>query len=775
MPSEWTSQLLHTFTSQQGLLRLTWAHILIYDLSFGTLADYANLNRGTADSSSTHYLRVREIMKTFLSVTCLLLAFFTIAVTQVRVLSGVSCLMCMLLLILHVAAENARSPTTFFGRWLLITTTANVSAYNWLARSGYLEQVQTSVFTLLIVLTFVFPFYMQLSGIPSKYRCLWFHVVGLGFIFSPGISVAGTITEDRIFFSCFFVALTWDRCGGAFLAFMSDARSEPSRPSDGTAEEENGIPEVDFFKTSTSFGFFNHSFDGRLMEEQYSTKLFDASYKMFCYAMEAILLGAAYYAYLDTGLRSICLLGLALLASLLVARSKLEQMADRQQARKLYSQAVACEGILSSIIILILAHNGFITHLISGQHLIAGTFLLGLCPIFFWVSAVKDWYRSMWSAAMACLSIFAPPFSTLGQPSENVMVLGGLALGELVGYTIVQLHRNSFVHSKESRRSAQAEKRALRAERTTARLEVERNADSRLNHLIKSKCGASLQLTWMLRKQMHQAGLHRDARDGHSDSALTGEQSTDLSASQFAHLMKSHDKNLELIATQLESVMDWVHRRQVFVQLESHTYSSSCISCDLRHEISKILLAVVDNRSAKVDIQCDEVILVDKNVLNIAIEEGVSNAEKYRRPGTPVEVIVHMEDNPECPRDENCEHVLVLEIRNQNPSGVPRLTAEECQRVFKAGYKAHTVSALSGESIASDQHTTAMTGLAALHRYSSPHPAMLTIAISSPSPGLTLMQTASGSTPWLGRVRSPEVERICPRLRMKTANALTPR
>mmetsp|Transcript_46448 Transcript_46448/g.121920 ORF Transcript_46448/g.121920 Transcript_46448/m.121920 type:complete len:479 (+) Transcript_46448:1590-3026(+) len=222
-------------------------------------------------------------------------------------------------------------------------------------------------------------------------------------------------------------------------------------------------------------------------------------------------------------------------------------------------------------------------------------------------------------------------------------------------------------------------------------------------------------MTWMLRKQLQSSGLITGADD---DSAA-GQHShaATISQPEMARLLASQDSKLELIATELEAVMDWVHRREVFVQLSSQTYSSRCSPCDVRHEISKVHFG----EGMAIHFHCDEVLLMDKNVLNVVIEEGLSNASKYRAPGSVIEVNVSMElepatdGMPSLGDDHDCidlsknegqgthgskarrgpQQILILEIRNQNPPHGQPLSTEDCRRVFEPGYKAHAMSAHS--------------------------------------------------------------------------------
>ena len=82
-------------------------------------------------------------------------------------------------------------------------------------------------------------------------------------------------------------------------------------------------------------------------------------------------------------------------------------------------------------------------------------------------------------------------------------------------------------------------------------------------------------------------------------------------------------------------------------------------------------------------------VAVDESVLTIAVEEALSNACKYQCPQTRLTMLAELDSLP------NGSTALHVQLRNTNRAGLPVLSNEDCERVFQAGYKVHTVSAMS--------------------------------------------------------------------------------
>jgi signal transduction histidine kinase len=80
---------------------------------------------------------------------------------------------------------------------------------------------------------------------------------------------------------------------------------------------------------------------------------------------------------------------------------------------------------------------------------------------------------------------------------------------------------------------------------------------------------------------------------------------------------------------------------------------------------------------------------VDQTMLRLVLEEALSNALKYREPGTFLSAYAALEAHA---ADTS---VLHIRLSNNNRTDLPRLSDTECARVFEPGYKARATSAMS--------------------------------------------------------------------------------
>ena len=601
---------------------------------------------------------------------------------------------------------------------------------------------------------------LHLSGVPFRYRRAWVHVIALGFMSVPEWSAMGESAERLVVFSAMLTSVALDALVAMYLSTMPLAvpshlsRQEAVGSGASSAGGGGSSPshELSADAYPFGFGFFAHSFQDVELEARFLDQLFRSSLRLSQGITWCGGVSVALYGLCVPGSRGALFPGVPLLLAFPVCRSYVlvSPMSNTAAARLINSRIVAAVGILMLVSFLVSGrmHPELVASQLSASGLFWVAAILMFCPVYYWLSCVEDSHRMVWSASSALLCVLMPQFSLAGRPTETFVMLAALIVGELFGYTLMQLHRNTWLRSHAGRRAAMAEERADRAEASAAMLAVERGADSRLNHLIKSKCGASLQLTWLLREQLRQAGFVgggnaagelSDVRrascssrrataaaasgvlrlasagpdeaggaaaaaaatkgDETSVRALTAqlaESRAQLAAAE--QLMAQHDALLSTMGTQLDGLMDWVHRRQVFVQLEAGTYITHCIVCDLRHEIDKVLVDGGVGGGAMpttLTIDCDDCVLVDKNIVNIVMEEAMSNARKYSAPNAPITVVARLEKESARLGDGDEGSLLHVLIQNQNPHERPRLTDDECRRVFEPGYKAHCASALS--------------------------------------------------------------------------------
>jgi hypothetical protein len=104
--------------------------------------------------------------------------------------------------------------------------------------------------------------------------------------------------------------------------------------------------------------------------------------------------------------------------------------------------------------------------------------------------------------------------------------------------------------------------------------------------------------------------------------------------------------------------------------------------------------------------------LVDASMLRLTLQEAVTNARKYRYPDTPIVAAARLSRMPAAAAaaaiqddgggwQQRSAHppahdvALYVTITNLNREGAATLSAEECQRAFEPGYKAHAASHLS--------------------------------------------------------------------------------
>jgi signal transduction histidine kinase len=123
---------------------------------------------------------------------------------------------------------------------------------------------------------------------------------------------------------------------------------------------------------------------------------------------------------------------------------------------------------------------------------------------------------------------------------------------------------------------------------------------------------------------------------------------------------------------QLESAVEWCFRRQLFEDIANGAYRTQRSAVDLRS-----LLEVAVGSDGEVRLLGFAQAAVDRQILSLVLQEVLSNCRKYKQPGTPIRLDAATIDG-----------TLELQIRNQNRKGATRLTADECRRVFEAGYRA---------------------------------------------------------------------------------------
>lgn len=202
-------------------------------------------------------------------------------------------------------------------------------------------------------------------------------------------------------------------------------------------------------------------------------------------------------------------------------------------------------------------------------------------------------------------------------------------MGTSIGYILESSLRSLYlIQVRESRHAA-----------------ANRAADSRLNHVIKGLCGSA--------------------------SALISAALFDESE---ARLLSEH------AILQLNEAVEWCHQRQLFIQLETGSYKSLQVDC----AVGKLLEHLVEPVHGRLDGPAALKARVDEGVLRLVVAEAISNATKYRRPGTTIVVKLDLSDGK-----------LRISFENINATGVRRLSEHECEEVFLPGFRVHSVSVTS--------------------------------------------------------------------------------
>uniref|UniRef100_A0A7S4MRU2 Response regulatory domain-containing protein n=1 Tax=Prymnesium polylepis TaxID=72548 RepID=A0A7S4MRU2_9EUKA len=143
--------------------------------------------------------------------------------------------------------------------------------------------------------------------------------------------------------------------------------------------------------------------------------------------------------------------------------------------------------------------------------------------------------------------------------------------------------------------------------------------------------------------------------------------------------------DISLVLSSMRTAVDWIHRREVFLQLSSGTYLSVRRSVDVRSELSTVLAG---HGQVELVAQTPRTLEVDVDMLAVMLEEGASNAVKYKAEGSTVSAIATLVP-------EEGHEMLRLALDNAIPAGKPALTPDECVAAFQRGSKGANASARS--------------------------------------------------------------------------------
>ena len=172
------------------------------------------------------------------------------------------------------------------------------------------------------------------------------------------------------------------------------------------------------------------------------------------------------------------------------------------------------------------------------------------------------------------------------------------------------------------------------------------------------------------------------------------------------------------------------------MQIEGGTYRSVGAPCAVG---GRLRSSVGHDPTVDLDVSGPETVTVDTGVLAVAVEEALSNARKYREPGTPISLEATFVPGADAGRRSAAadwpawrealfvggvvrdgDGWLFVSMVNRVRADATRLTDDECARAFEAGYKAPGEGSVASDGMGLDSVAMAVAaggGLARLRTY----------------------------------------------------------
>jgi len=271
---------------------------------------------------------------------------------------------------------------------------------------------------------------------------------------------------------------------------------------------------------------------------------------------------------------------------------------------------------------------------------------------------------------LAGLATIATP-AWIGSLSQCEFVginLSALGLGTLFAYFIERLKReNELIHYI-----------AIQVALETS------IADSRLNHVLKNK--VVLMDHWL---SLVRSGLEVDRVDAAVGEG-SGHQEKQAEVSKWKELL------IEVQAS-LQECVEWIHRRETFIQFASGRYTSSLQPVS----VHKVLQRCAGPDATVQLLDCPPSIWMDVVVAALVVEEAATNARKYGDPNAPIIVRATVSSSDSsaaggCGDGAGAEMQaqLVVEVDSVDPLDARRLTPEEAARTFTTGFKGRQAAVL---------------------------------------------------------------------------------
>lgn len=188
----------------------------------------------------------------------------------------------------------------------------------------------------------------------------------------------------------------------------------------------------------------------------------------------------------------------------------------------------------------------------------------------------------------------------------------------------------------------------LHQEERLVMISASSQADSQLNHVLKNRLIGS---TFVL-SQVH--------------SALQGVHGAEQSLAQLA-----------TVRSQMGVTVDWIHRREMFLQLSAGTYRSAPTAVNVGAELRRTLSG---HQDFELQVRTPLVLMLDADMLAVMVEEAASNAAKYKAEGSTPTLVATL-------TEEKGQQMLRIALDNAAPVERPTLTPEECAAAFEKGAK----------------------------------------------------------------------------------------
>ena len=196
--------------------------------------------------------------------------------------------------------------------------------------------------------------------------------------------------------------------------------------------------------------------------------------------------------------------------ALLVFRVALHGMADEQRARWLHDQAFC---LVYAVLPAVIAGGGLDQpfKLASGEPMDLHLLVPMLAPLSLYSrhAAVPEAHRLGLEVLVVVCAFLGPPLTTVGQPTEALVVLTVLLLSELLGYSLELQRRLAHADGLQTRRKLQdAEAHASQLELEAVRLRAELTS---MTSVLSDECGAALtphQLKNLVGSEEVQQGLN---------------------------------------------------------------------------------------------------------------------------------------------------------------------------------------------------------------------------------------------------------------------------